>query len=162
MPELLNGKSVGTDGLLIPGGWSNSEVFRIYMKNHFLKYVQGRNPSDTILALYDGHKSHISLDLIDWAKNNNIVLFVLPPHCSHILQPLDVGCFGAFQLKYNQECLSFPVKPIKQSLALMSVLLLAKLIFLLFLNQTFNLLFRNLASIPFSLLKLCYKTLNKK
>ena len=107
MPELFNGKSVGTDGLLTPSGWSNSEVFRIYMKNHFLKYVQGRNPSDTILALYDGHRSHISLDLIDWAKNNNIVLFVLPPHCSHILQPLDVGCFGPFQLKYNQECLSF-------------------------------------------------------
>ena len=44
MPELFNGKSVGTDGLLTPSGWSNLEVFCIYMKNHFLKYVQGRNP----------------------------------------------------------------------------------------------------------------------
>ena len=87
MLELFNGKSVGTDGLMTPSGWSNSEVFHIYMKSHFLKYVQGRNPSDTILALYDGHRSHISLDLIGWAKNNNIVLFVQPPHCSHILQP---------------------------------------------------------------------------
>ncbi|XP_061196712.1 uncharacterized protein LOC133204990 [Saccostrea echinata] len=107
MPELLRGKSVGADGTMTPSGWSNSEVFRSYMKNHFLKYVQGRDQSATILALYDGHRSHISLDLIDWAKNNNVILFVLPPHCSHILQPMDVGCFGPFQLKYNQECLSF-------------------------------------------------------
>ena len=60
-----------------------------------------------ILALYDDYRCQISLDFIDWAKNKNIVLFVLVPHCSHILQPLDFGCFGSFQLKYNQECLCF-------------------------------------------------------
>lgn len=107
MPKLFNGKSVGTDGVMTASGWSNSEVFSTYMKTQFLKYVQGRNISNTILALYDGHRSHISLDLIEWAKNNNIVLFVLSPHWFHILQPLDVGCFGTFQLKYNQECLFF-------------------------------------------------------
>ena len=116
-----------------------------------------------ILALYDNHRIHISLDLIDWAKNNNIVLFVLPPQFPHFTT-LTFWLFWAFSAEINiikSVCL-FPVKPIKQSLALMSVLLLAKLIFLLFLHQTFNLLFRNLASIPFSLLKQCYKTLYKK
>lgn len=80
MPKLFNGKSVGTDGVMTASGWSNSEVFSTYMKTQFLKYVQGRNISNTILALYHGHRSHISLDLIEWAKNNNIVLFVLSPH----------------------------------------------------------------------------------
>ena len=94
MPELFKGKSVETVSLMTPSGWSSSEVFCIYMKSHFLKYIQGRNPSDTILALYDGQRSHISLDLIDWAKNKNIVLFVLPPHCSHILQLLEVAVLG--------------------------------------------------------------------
>ena len=74
-------------------GWSNSDVFRTYIKDHFLKYVQGRE-GQFILVLYDRHKSHISLDLIDWARENNIILFVLPPHCLHILQPMDAGCFG--------------------------------------------------------------------
>ena len=41
MPELFNWKSVGTDGLMTPSGWSNSEVFRLYMKIHSLKYVRG-------------------------------------------------------------------------------------------------------------------------
>jgi len=74
---------------------------------HLIKYVQCQDASDTILVLYDGHRSHVAIDLINWAKENNIVLFVLPPHCSHILQPMDAGCFGPLQLKYNQECLSF-------------------------------------------------------
>ena len=32
---------------------------------------------------------------------------VLPPHTSHILQPMDVGCFGPLQIKYSQECTKF-------------------------------------------------------
>ena len=32
------------------------------------------------------------------------MLFVLPPHCSHILQPLDIGCFSPMKAKYSQEC----------------------------------------------------------
>ena len=79
------------------------------MKDHFLKYVQGRN-GEPMLVLYDGHRSHIALDLIVWARDNNIILFVLPPHCSHILQPMDKGCFGPLQIIYNQECLTFSRK----------------------------------------------------
>ena len=72
-----------------------------------MKYVQGRDSSEPILILYDGHRSHFSLDLIEWAKTNNMIRFVLPPHCSHMLQPMDVGCFGPLQIKYNQECQTF-------------------------------------------------------
>ena len=107
MPDLMNGKSHGADGTVTQSGWSNADVFRLYLQSHFMKYVQGRDASEPIPILYDGHKSHFSLDVIEWAKTNNIILFVLPPHCSHILQPLDVGCFGPFQIKYNQECQAF-------------------------------------------------------
>ena len=31
-------------------------------------------------------------------------MYVLPAHTSHILQPLDVGCYGPFQRIYNNEC----------------------------------------------------------
>jgi hypothetical protein len=68
-----------------------------------MKFCQGRS-DDTILILCDGHRSHISVDLVEWAKQQNIVLFVLPPHTSHILQPMDVECFGPMQLKFDQEC----------------------------------------------------------
>ena len=54
--------------------------------------------------MYDGHKSHVSLGVIDWAKAHNIILFVLPAHTSHLLQPLDVGCFGPLSRIYSNSC----------------------------------------------------------
>ena len=107
MPELMKGQTPGAAGTVTASGWSNAEVFREYLQDHFMKYVQGRDSSEPILILYDGHRSHFSLDLIEWAKTNNMILFVLPPHCSHILQPMDVGCFGPLQIKYSQECQTF-------------------------------------------------------
>jgi hypothetical protein len=42
----------------------------------------------------DGHSSHITADVIAFCMQNAIDLLILPPHCSHILQPLDVGVFA--------------------------------------------------------------------
>jgi hypothetical protein len=47
----------------------------------------------------------MGIDLIsDWAKKHNVVLFVLPPHTSHLTQPLDVGAFGPLKSMYSKEC----------------------------------------------------------
>lgn len=108
LDSLLSGSTPGADGTMTKSGWSNSEVFKKYFKTHFMKYVQGRgDSSEYILVLYDGHRSHISLDLVDWALERKIILFVLPPHTSHILQPMDIGCFGPLQNRYIQECTAF-------------------------------------------------------
>jgi hypothetical protein len=40
------------------------------------------------------------------------VLFVLPPHSSHLTQPLDVGIFGPLKNIYNRECSTFMQKKI--------------------------------------------------
>ncbi|KAH3715734.1 hypothetical protein DPMN_058446 [Dreissena polymorpha] len=80
LQELMVGKSEGAEGMMTQSGWANSEVFLRYMKMHFLKYAMGHNQEDTTLVLYNSHKSHISIELIEWAKENRIVLFVLPPH----------------------------------------------------------------------------------
>ena len=99
--ELLEGATAGASGTVSESGWSNGEIFRHYLQEHFLNYVQGRNETQPILLLYDGHRSHVSLTIIEWANSQNIILFVLPPHTSHVLQPLDVGCFGPFQKIYD-------------------------------------------------------------
>ena len=76
----------------------NSQAFLNYLTKHFAKYVklpEGQT-SERVLVQNDGHKTHISLSLADWAKKNNAVLFILPLHSSHVTQPLDVGVFGPF------------------------------------------------------------------
>jgi len=107
LPELLKGASPGCNGTVSDTGYSNTDVFSSYVQNHFVNFVQCRDPSQPILLLYDGHRSHISLTLIQWAQRNNIILFVLPPHTSHLLQPMDVGCFGPFEKLYQQEVHKF-------------------------------------------------------
>ena len=44
--------------------------------------------------LYPLVKTHEQIDdIIKLAKENNVILFKLPAHTSHLVQPLDVGVF---------------------------------------------------------------------
>ena len=103
--DLLNGASAGVNGTVSDNGWSNLVVFHKYLTEHFINFVPGRDHK--VLLLLDGHKSHVSLTLADWAKQHNIVLSILPPHTSHLLQPLDVACYGPFQRMYHAQCHKF-------------------------------------------------------
>ncbi|XP_060572583.1 uncharacterized protein LOC132730626 [Ruditapes philippinarum] len=105
--ELMEGSSPGAQGTVTDSGWSNTAIFLEYLETHFLKYVQRPNSETPVLLIYDGHKSHINLQVINWAKDHHVILMVLPAHTSHILQPLDVGCFGPLQRIYNSECQKF-------------------------------------------------------
>lgn len=110
-PDLMKGASPGAKGVMSDSGWSNAQIFREYIENHFLPNVRrGSNDNQPILLLYDGHSSHVSKQLIEWARTVNIILFVLPAHTSHLLQPLDVGIFGPFKRFYYGECASFMYK----------------------------------------------------
>ena len=78
-----------------------------YSENIFkntVKFILVRETELHLLLFLDGHKSHISLDLLEWAKERKIILFILPAHTSHILQPLDVSCYGLLHKMYNSEC----------------------------------------------------------
>ena len=64
-----------------------------------------RKVSDApILLIYDGHGSHNTMELIELAHQHNIILFCLPPHTTHKLQPLDVGVFGPFSRAWLDRC----------------------------------------------------------
>jgi hypothetical protein len=44
------------------------------------------------------------VDIIEWAQERNVILHILPAHTSHILQPLDIGCYRPLQRIYDNEC----------------------------------------------------------
>lgn len=105
--SLLEGAQPGSAMAMSDSGWSNGKVFIDYMQRHFIKYAARQDPNEKLLLLFDGHASHCTLEAMDWAKQNNVILFVLPPHSSHALQPLDVGCFGPFKSAYYAACNHF-------------------------------------------------------
>ncbi|XP_071795300.1 uncharacterized protein [Asterias amurensis] len=95
--EFLKGCTTGTAGAASDSGKSSSDTFKRYL-DHFSKYRVPATPENPVLVLYDEHKCNVSLSLIQWAREErNIILFVLPAYTSHILQPMDVGCFGPFE-----------------------------------------------------------------
>lgn len=99
---LNGGPSTGCWGGASPSGFMNSELFLDFIKK-FQNFVRCsiENP---ILLLLDNHESHRSLDVLKFCRENGIHILSFPPHCSHRLQPLDVGVFFPFKNAANQIC----------------------------------------------------------
>ena len=92
------------EALMMPAksdsGWIDSELFIFWFNKIFLKFAVPQRP---LLLLSDGHKSHITLDIIDLCQENNIILFCLPPRTTtRALQPLDVVVFKSFKGHFSK------------------------------------------------------------
>src|SRR5207237_10091341 len=48
----------------------------------------------THLRDVDGHGSHMTAKFVKFAMDHSIDLMIFPPHCTHVLQPLDICLFG--------------------------------------------------------------------
>lgn len=55
------------------------------------------------MLVIDGHESHMSAEFNQFCKERNIITISMPPHSSHLLQPLDVGCFSPLKRAYGRE-----------------------------------------------------------
>jgi hypothetical protein len=59
------------------------------------------------MLVLDGHESHESIEFQDYYKSHNIIALGLPPHSSHLTQPLDVGCFSVLKRIYSRQIEGF-------------------------------------------------------
>ena len=72
--------------------------------DYFLNYHESRrNLSLTkkMLLILDGHKSHVTLEVLQKAKAHGLDMVSLPSHTSHALQPLDISCFKPFKQSFR-------------------------------------------------------------
>jgi hypothetical protein len=83
-------------------GWTNNELGVEWLK-HFNAHTKTRVVGARRLLVLDGHESHHSLEFEELCKENNIYTLCMPPHSSHLLQPLDVGCFSPLKRAYSRE-----------------------------------------------------------
>ena len=69
----------------------------------FVKYLkQHRMAGRKNLLIVDGHKSHLyNLPFYECMRANNVEVLTIPPHTSHLLQPLDSAPFGAFKIAWQ-------------------------------------------------------------
>ena len=57
-----------------------------------------------VCLLLDGHSSHMDIEVSTFCVENGNCL---PPHSSHLLQPLDVGFFRSLKSAWGKECNMF-------------------------------------------------------
>ena len=85
-------------------GWMSEKLGEMWFRDVFLKNCGPDRPQ---LLILDGHSSHETLGLLELAIQENIHIICLPPHTSHMLQPLDRSVFGPFNTAYNTACSEF-------------------------------------------------------
>jgi len=101
IPVLMINAFPGSLGLANEKGYMIKKIFSSVMK-HFIKCVGASKENPALLLL----ESHFSIETLDIAKENDVVIFTFPPHCTHKLQPL-VGFFSPFKTYYNAAVNSF-------------------------------------------------------
>ena len=80
---------------LSPGsGWIDTELFRDWFDRHFLQYAPAGHP---LLLLLDGHSTHYQSEVVRLAASKEVIMFALPPHTTHVAQPLNVTCFHSLK-----------------------------------------------------------------
>jgi len=83
-------------------GWTDNEIGLLYFQKCFHPETMIGQTGEYRMLLLDGHASHISTRTIEFCVSHNIILLCLPPHTTHILQPLDVGVFAPLSTAYKQ------------------------------------------------------------
>lgn len=107
IPTLIIFKAKHTDTAWIPqdtppdwrfstsnSSWtSNSHAYE-WLTTVFEPSTKPADPVQRRLLIMDGHSSHITANVIAYCMEHTIDLLILPPHTSHVLQPLDVRVFS--------------------------------------------------------------------
>jgi len=85
-----------------PNGWTTNEIGLDWIR-HFNKHTESRTSGAYRILVLDGHESHHSVEFELYCKDHNIITLCMPPHSSHLLQPLDIGCFGPLKKAYGRQ-----------------------------------------------------------
>jgi hypothetical protein len=83
-------------------GWTTNAVGLDWIK-HFDYHTAPRAKGKYRLLILDGHESHHSTEFELYCQQNNIITLCMPPKSSHLLQPLDVGCFAPLKQAYGRQ-----------------------------------------------------------
>ena len=99
--EMTIGEVPGTMYGLSSNGWMDTELFELWFKHHFLMHAPSCRP---ILLMMDGHSTHFQPSVVRMAAKEEVILFCLPPHSTHLTQPLNKGCFGPLKSAWKEVC----------------------------------------------------------
>lgn len=89
-------------GCVSERGWTSNDIALEWL-DHFHGCTRDRADGGFRLLILDGHGSHRSDAFLEKCDNYKIAVACLPPHSSHLTQPLDVSCFKPLKAAYHSQ-----------------------------------------------------------
>ena len=84
-------------------GWTDDSLGLTWLTDVFQKHTKDRTKGVYRLLILDGHGSHSTLEFDLFCSEHSIITLCMPPHSSHLLQPLDVSCFAVLKRSYGRQ-----------------------------------------------------------
>ena len=85
-----------------PNGWTSDEIGLRWLQKLFIPLTASRIRGRYRLLILDGHGSHLTPEFDRICTEHDVIPICMPPHSSHLLQPLDVGCFAVLKRSYGR------------------------------------------------------------
>ena len=85
-----------------PSGWTNADLALQFLEQIIDKETRKEGGGWRLLLL-DGHSTHTTLPFLEYCDSVRLIPAFLPAHSTHLMQPLDVGCFGPLSQAYSKE-----------------------------------------------------------
>ncbi|GCB21786.1 Pogo transposable element with ZNF domain [Aspergillus awamori] len=82
-------------------GWTTDIIGLRWLQKHFIPLIRGKSVGKYSLLVFEGHGSHLTPEFDQSCTENNVSPICMPAHSSHLLQPLDVGCFSVLKRTYG-------------------------------------------------------------
>ena len=92
---------------LSDNGWTSNELGLAWLSEVFEPNTKPRTVGTHRLLILDGHNSHANPEFDQFRSDRSIITLCMPPHSSHLLQPLDVGCFSPLKHAYRNQIAEF-------------------------------------------------------
>nr|UUG47255.1 ORF42 [Bracoviriform inaniti] len=83
-------------------GWITSATYYEYIANVLYPRLVEKEVDFPVLVLFDGHKSHINMELHLFCMEHKLLLYCLYPNATHIIQPCDVGIFRPLKIEWKK------------------------------------------------------------
>jgi DDE superfamily endonuclease/Tc5 transposase DNA-binding domain/helix-turn-helix, Psq domain len=84
-------------------GWTTDQIGLWWLETIFEKYTKEHTKGQYRLLILDGHSSHLTPQFDQFCSAHSIIPLCMPSHSSHLLQPLDLSCFGPLKRAYGAQ-----------------------------------------------------------
>ena len=84
-------------------GWTNNDLGFEWLQKMSERQYASQTAGQYRLLILEGYSSHATTSFNHFCTTRKIIPLYIPPHSSHLLQPLSISCFAPLKHFYGQK-----------------------------------------------------------